>query len=361
MPSLRNILSTLLLSSTPLVVGCAEMGERAQNGCPVGETCSPTTPEGLTFSGASVGDALFGLSDELYPIAVGGTQNVSLWDLATNGELRAPYTAVSDAAGVTVAASDGNDLTLRATAAGAGRLRVLATDGTLMDRIAIEASPVASVALTWPWLGEYIGARRPVKLWIGARQELVIALYDAQGRRLVDDSATIRLTGPGWDFDQWSWDSFSLGRVPTAATATSFAIDVGGTAFDVNVEAVESVDAVEAVPALAGDVRVGDTASICFIARSGEAHVLGAPWQFAVNGAGTLVPGEDDGLMDNCAQVRADAAGIATVTAWIGAATTTTAVAIAPRPRRAARVIAPVDVRADAPAAIFGDRARPSE
>jgi hypothetical protein len=352
MPSIRKLLSTLLLS-TPLAA-CAEMGERAQNGCPTGETCSPITPEGLSFSGAPVGDDLFGLDDELYPTAVGGTQRVALYDNATGRELFAAHSASTDIAGVTVAASDGNNVTLAASAAGSGRLRIDATDGKLMDRIAIEAAPIASASLTWPWLGDAIGGRRPAKLWAGARANLVIALYDANGRRVVDESATIRLTGAGTDFQAYGWDSLAL-RAP-APSATSIEITAGGQPYSLSIDAVDALDAVEAVPSNPADVQVDDYVTVCFVARSGDAHVLGAPWQFAITGAGTLGPTDQDGIMDNCAPVRATAVGTVTVTASVGARTATSSFAVE-RNRRAARTFAPIDLDAE-PLPVLGERAR---
>lgn len=331
------------------------MGERAQNGCPAGETCSPITPEGLSFGGAPMGDDLFGLDNELYPTAVGGIQRVTLYDAATGRDLTAPYVATTDVSGVTATAGDGNQMTISASAAGSGRLRIAASDGTLMDRIAIDAMPIASTGLSWPWLGDFIGGRRPIKLWTGTRQNLVVALRAADGRRVVDQAMAIRLTGAGEDFGTYGWDSLGVRRVPVGST--SFEVTAGGAVHAVAIDVVDALDAVEAAAPAPTDIRAGDSVTACFVARSGDAHVLGAPWQFASSGPAELMTNELDGVMDNCAQVRTTAAGTVTVSANVGALAATVTIAVEPRNRRTARTLTPVDLDA-APAPVLGERAR---
>ena len=353
MPSTIKLRTTLPLM---LLAACAELGDRAQNGCPPGEACSPLTPDGLAFSGRSVSDAMFGLDDELYGTAVGGVQSIDLHDLATGRDLALPYVATTNTAGVSVAATDGNRVRLAAGAAGSGRLRISASDGLLMDRIDIRAAQVTEIGLSWPWISDAIGRRRPVKVWAGGRAYLVLALYDALGRRLVDESATIRLTGQVGDLDTYGWDTFELTSVPVGGTTV--AIDVGGVSFAQAIDAVDTLDAVEVVDATRSDIQSGDSVSVCLVARSGEAHVHGAPWQFVSVGPAELTGADGgDGILDNCASVRTTAPGAVTVTATIGGLSASSQLTVVPRNRRAVRVIAPVDLEA-VPAHVLGDRGR---
>jgi hypothetical protein len=168
-----------------MMAGCAELGDRAQNGCPPGEQCSAQTPKGLWFGGAGVSDSLFGLEDELYRTAVGGVQDVSLFDRATGRELVAPFVPSVEASGMTVIAPGGNLVRL---GAGPGPRTVdhRRPEGALMDRIEIGALPIVEVGLTQSWLGDVVGGR-PTRLWAGSTTFVVVTLMGENGHRLVDE------------------------------------------------------------------------------------------------------------------------------------------------------------------------------
>jgi hypothetical protein len=295
-----------------LVVGCTEPGPEPE----------PEPSKPLTFAGVTTGDEMGATEDELHPIAVGGTQHVEIFDVDSGGPLTGQYGATSSASGVRVGGSDKNVVMLVADDESDGLLRIAATDGSQMDSIDIAASPVARVAISWPWNGE-VGERGPVKLWNGTPQQLVIALYDEADRRLVDDSATIHRNGPGPGLTQTTWDTFSFASLPTGTTSTSFLVVVGNRTFTADVETVDAVDSVAPMAEHGDTSIIGAFINVCFVARSGQARVLGAPWLFTVSGSSERVA-TDGGVMPNCAAVHTTGVGTTTVTASIGETTAST-------------------------------------
>ena len=98
-----------------LFAGCFE-GEVADHGCPIGEDCSPDTPNGLHFFGTDLA-GVFELDN--HPTAIGGTQRVLLAEKVgdTFVDLDAGYVAHGGAF-VAVADTDGAVVTLRGDAVG---------------------------------------------------------------------------------------------------------------------------------------------------------------------------------------------------------------------------------------------------
>ena len=80
-----------------LFAGCGDyVGDRAETGeCPLGEVCSPDTPEGLYFVSPKLGEQGISLHfHDLLPTAVGGTQTITVFDAATHRPMEFPFAAV---------------------------------------------------------------------------------------------------------------------------------------------------------------------------------------------------------------------------------------------------------------------------
>jgi len=319
---------TCLLPFLSIAASCAVPGERAEGGCPEGESCSDLTPGGLAFVGARFGDDPIGSRDALSATAVGGRQYLEVFDQSLGAPLRHPYQASSDVAGLTIASTRENVVGIVASAPATGRLLIHDVDGALMDRIAIAAVPIARVHLTSSWLGDYTGGSQPAKVWVGTNPRLVVALSDVDGNRIVDEEATVVPAGGG-GLVRWSWDEF---RAPNPLESdTSIVVRAGGTEHALTIEVVDRLDRVEPVAMIPElRVEVGDSAVRCFSARVGAAHVVGAPWQFTVTGPASVTPDDSD-VWDNCAVLQTTDVGTVTVTATIGSLFATTTVTVLPR------------------------------
>src|SRR5262245_37597128 len=74
------------------LVASTEAGDRAggDGRCPAGETCDPTTPDGLLFEGAPLG---YWPDLTAHTIATGGRQTYRITDNATHDPLALPFQA----------------------------------------------------------------------------------------------------------------------------------------------------------------------------------------------------------------------------------------------------------------------------
>lgn len=295
--------------SALLFAACVTPGERALTGeCPSGEVCSSLTPRGLSFDGARMADLIFDAG--LHRVAVGGTQTISIIDEAANGPLTHRWAATTGSR-FTVEGTAGAALEVRANAGGDDRLRIVdANNGELFDRVTIEARELARVALRTPLGGESTRDGTPLAVWHGSRPQILTALLDAQGERLVDESLVID-NGP---VDQLTWDSARLDATGDAPVI-SFLVTLGAgepRRFSLpNVNAIDAVEILDAPPTIV----LHQTAIACFAAVADGADVLGAPWRFAASGPGQV---RDDAFFGpNCALITADAFGTITVTAEV--------------------------------------------
>jgi hypothetical protein len=141
----------LLLASASLpLIGCYG-GERYNTGeCPAGETCSDLTPKGLQFVGNHLVDDI--LLSGPRATAVGGTQTVALQYDRGDGvtvALDLPFTADDDGGlGVKVSAQSGSQVTMLGAGSRTNYLRILDTDGLLMDRKELTGAALDRVELT---------------------------------------------------------------------------------------------------------------------------------------------------------------------------------------------------------------------
>ena len=323
-----------LLSLLLAPAACGAPGERALNGCPVGEVCSPTTPGGLSFAGLMPSDRW--LEGGLYPTAVGGSQTVWLYSGGSWDLFQGPYEPVTDVDGI-AAARVGDLVQLTATAADDGVLRINAPDGTLYDRIRI--SSAAAVRMELRAVGERVEAGRTIAVTPGGVQSIVVALLTVDGQRVVDGGLTIEAPRLS------SWDGV---RVEPAATpvavraTTSTGITASWT--------VRSANVVEAVVLQApGRLPLGAWTTVCATARAGADQLLGQPWRFEVTPTDADLRAAAT-LDRNCIDIAPRRAGAVPLTATAG---TRSAVLMLDVGSSAARTATPTLGSDD-----LGDRAR---
>lgn len=327
-----------------LAPACMLEGERARTGdCPPGETCSPTTPDGLLFDGAALGDVLF--DSGIHPTAVGGSQRIVVAWAPSGALFDLPFTATTDGAAFQVSGSGPGGVDLRATAAGGDRLRIVDRDGLLYDRVGIAAGVVDRVGLQVHVFEGSGLADQPVALWHDSPTQLVVALRGASQGRLVDTSMTIGLGTAGRAV---GWDSFIVEPQPTGATVTVTAVLGDGQTFAMPLRVFDAADELVVQELPAGGFTAGDV--VCFTARAEGLVLVRAPYSFSVTGPATITPLGD--LARNCIQVATvTGTGLVTLTAAVGARTVTVSLPGMPSARTTP---VPFDLRGPTP----GERAQ---
>ena len=316
---MKRLLYVLLIA--PACYG----GERNVSGkCPPGETCSPTTPYGLDFVPPPLFDTVIVPDDT--QIAVGGTMPIDLEayaDAISTYPLDMPYTA-DDGGGpaVRVAATSGNQVTLRGAAIGSNELRILdASDGTLLDRKPFAASQIASIALA-PYGFEHTANSDVVYAVPAAHVGIVLAA--STGARLVDTSLTVAGAAPK------GWDTYD---VATPAPGTySIAVTAGSLpAVNVDVVAVDHADTIVAIDPPASISATNGT-EVCFGAELAGKSVVGLTWQITVDGAAA----QPALLSPDCGIAQtAKTSGTVTIAATAGGASATFVVPVAAAKRSA--------------------------
>lgn len=332
-----------LLLTSLLLGACADLGDRASSGaCPAGETCSPTTPSGLEFSGTGFSDGWLFDGAEVKVTAVGGTQPIGLRDHATQTALAVPFTAAIDGDALEVVATDGPRVTVAGLADGRGTLQIRDEDG-LLDQLDIAARPVETFGLgTSVWSAWRTRPERPWLAYEGAEALLVVQLYDAGGGRLVDTSTTIAAPGAIQD----DWDSIET----TVTSGLALTVEAGDREpVTIAVPTTDRIGAVRGARMTTSPVSAGGIDYVCFEAELDDADVLFAPWTFEVTGPATL---GEPGLPPNCAFVEFDAPGVVTVRGSTGGLSTTVTVDVG----EAARVAPAPPSRVDG-APSLGERA----
>lgn len=280
---MKTVLASLLL--IPACVG----GERADTGeCPAGETCSPKTPNGLAFEGATFSDTLE-LSGPS-PTAIGGTQNIELaYYAAITTALDLPYTADDDgAAGVRVDHQAGPVVTVVGMASRSNYLRIVdATNGELFDRKMLAGAAIDTMKLV-PTTAELVPANMDLAFMTG-KVELGVALTGAvqestgpQQERLVDEGMTLELAGS----TRTAWDALEL---PAAQAGTyGLAVTAGNRpTADLDVVVVDHLDLVVADATNPSTVASGSSTEACFDGIASSRYVAGLSWHFTVDGTDT--------------------------------------------------------------------------
>lgn len=290
-------------------------GERGTGGrCPAGEQCANETPEGLAFEGAQVS---WFIGNGVANTAVGGSQTIAIIDNIDDQPLAWPFEPKVTGTSFSVAAAGEASVSLSASAAGTGYLRITRpADGYLYDRLSIESRPVArmqarpSLTESWPGFGSDSWAA-----YAGSTIDVAVALYDAGGGWLIDESMNInastlvRRTG---------WDSVEIR--PTAAGTTDILVGAGDRNDTVQVTVVDSLTQIRGPSAQ--QRAVNGTAEVCFDAFDGSVRVFGAPFAFQVSGPGLILPASEQEHR-SCLDVRATGLGTIVVTASVGNLTAT--------------------------------------
>lgn len=282
----RLALSLSLLAPASLALtACDTAGERADTGkCPVGEVCSPKTPNGLQFIGSPLSDQLFGGGP--HATAVGGTQAIDLKvDLgATFGALTLPYAADNDGGtGISVVSTAAATVTVRGERDRANYLRI--TDpvtGELFDRYQLTGSTITSLELV-PTRLEVIPSDRQI-VWAVGKRTIGVALTGQvqagsgpTATRVVDTSMKLEAAGAV----RRAWDTVDL--TATSAGEVGLAVTAGNrptTTFPVTF--VAGADVLAPIDALV--IPADGSFPLCFEALSGARFISGLDWAFVVDG-----------------------------------------------------------------------------
>lgn len=286
-------------------------GERANSGwCPEGEQCADDTPEGLEFEGAQVS---WFVGNGVAATAVGGRQTVRLTDKTTGLALDLPFRAeATNRSAHAASAGGGAQANLSASAEGEGYLRISrVADDYLFDRLTVRSRPIATLearptmATSWPGFDDGSWA-----VFAGGETEIAIALYDADGGWLVDESMQLETPSPS---TVAAWDALRVSP-PTGGNGTyPIAVSAGGGQVT-RVATLDVVDNVDLVTAWSpdGTHTVGSTAEACFVASTGGKDVFGAPWTFEVAGPADPEPTSEQ-LHERCLKVRFTEPGTVTL------------------------------------------------
>ncbi|MEZ4365949.1 MAG: hypothetical protein R2939_06635 [Kofleriaceae bacterium] len=189
----------VLLGGVSLLAACTG-GERNRTGeCPADEQCSPLTPDGLHFVGAELHD--LPVESAPFSTAVGGTQVVRLLvdddnlDLDPGGGVRR---VDLDGDALEVVSTASASVTVGGVGAGTDYLRITeAGTPLLLDRIVLDAGPVAEVAVVPPGIEAY-DAAAPLAFLAG-EITVGLALTDAGARRLIDQGLAATVAGVAAD------------------------------------------------------------------------------------------------------------------------------------------------------------------
>jgi len=199
-------------------------GQRAGSGwCPEGEQCADDTPAGLEFEGAQVS---WFIGNGVAATAVGGRQTVRLTDKTTGLALELPFLAeATNRSAHAASPADGAQANLSASAEGLGYLRISrVADDYLFDRLTISSRPIATmearptIATSWPGFDDGAWA-----VFAGGQTEVAIALYDAEGGWLVDESMQLETPSPS---TRTAWDALRISPTANGTGPGTYAIAV---------------------------------------------------------------------------------------------------------------------------------------
>ena len=293
-----------------IAVPACMAGDRALTGmCPNNEVCSPATPDGLDFDGASiVGEPL---ASGPAPTAIGGTQQIELYDDATDAPLAVPFTVNDDGAqGVRFEQQNGNVVTVRGVGASGNYLIIYdATDDGVLDQKLLDGAQIDTIALVSATTFEVVPSGMPIVYLPGVTDVGIALSGQVQGAeaRLIDTSMTATLAGA--TATQPAWDTLELGSAsPGDFALTVTAGDVASTQLTVSV--VAGPDTLALAPQTPGQ-------PLCFAATNNGRFVSGLEWTFTLNGVA-------DQELGNCMELTDDPAGEpVTIVASAGGLTTT--------------------------------------
>lgn len=351
---------TLILASVLLVplAGCPQEGERAQNGCPDGETCSPDTPNGLAFEGADFGD-MINLDQGPKVTAVGGTQRIKLLDGGTLAELQISFDAKSAGPAFTIDNVLTPYVSVRGAAEGDAYLRIVEPGTDLLyDRVSLDVDAVARATLVptdMAFLLDPAMSDDPPAEWAllegVAPIAVVVRLFDAENERLVDESLDLTADADA-AVTRTLWDSYEL--LPDPVPSVAFDLAHGdGTITPFDLQVVGGIDAISFVATDSSPadpnapILINTSTTYCFHGLVGDVRVAGVEFAFTADAGLDLTP-----FGEGCVIANAQAAGSYVLT--VGADGLFQPYTIEVRAMAAAR--APAAERPDVPPAL-GERA----
>ena len=329
---MKRLLFSFSFLSLPLVACYG--GERRETGeCPAGETCSDLTPTGLDF----IGNRLVGelLLSGPRPTAIGGTQAVALeYDRGDGVDvaLDLPFSADDDGGiGVKVDAISGSQVVVRGAGSRSNYLRILDSDGFLMDRKELTGAALTRIELI-PEDYEKIPEDTLIAFAPGTRT-FGIALYgDVQtssgprAERLVDTSMEVALAGA----TRKAWDTIEF----DAAIGThALAITAGDKpAANLDLVVTGTADSVAPIAPAPSTIAANGSASVCFKALANNRYIAGLTWTYNIDGEVTVK--DNDDLQRNCMSVTTTkTTGTVSVSASAGGQTMTMALSVGTAPR----------------------------
>lgn len=293
MPRIKLTLAQCLILAVAAIVCacCSYDGYRSRTGeCPPGEICSDLTPDGLFFYGSQYADRGFFSFNDLPPIAVGGTQTITVHTAGDNEPFDFLFSADLSDSDFAVLGTTPPELVLLAEHLGTALLRLLdPRNQELFDQVAIESRFIARYAI-----GPASEEGAPDDDWVlyaGATARIAGQLYDSSARRLVDETmllipadATTILTSA-----QESWDMLAIETTPDA-TVVEVVIRTGnGGEHMASVSFQSWIDEVSPlwglVPTTLPENAFG---FICFEARGGGRRVYSVPWRISVTNSATV-------------------------------------------------------------------------
>jgi hypothetical protein len=187
-------------------LACGVRGERAAScaGAPASAVCAPTCPDGEVCSVSVGGFSFLGPSgrDGLLHVARGGTERLIVLDLTpppgatTVGTMRPFDAASSDPSVLGIDALAPPSVTVRGSADGVARLRIL-EPGTelLLDSVVVTVEDVDEIRITTPE-STLLAPRRSVGAQAaGGTMELGVELIGTSGTQLWDDSMRVQIAG----------------------------------------------------------------------------------------------------------------------------------------------------------------------
>lgn len=312
--SSRAILALTAALSLAACVSPSAPGERARRpgGCPAEEVCSDRTLKGLWFRGPR----RFGTDAHIFvPTAVGGRQTLTALyaDEPHNPYVAGFYARITDRSIFSVEAVP-PEIEVRASSAGKAMLRLLDADTyKLLDRIEIEAAPIARISLA-PYDLPASSARWA--LLVDGRIPLALTLQDKDDRVLADETASV--DSHGAEIAREAWDRYRVSAQYPGQV--SFAVRAGGEPSFQTVEVVSAIQDItgESQESLAGkplQVKLGTNATyLCFTARSGAAMVAGAKWTFTPSAGVEAAEAAPPEGLKSCAALTGTTPGTATLT-----------------------------------------------
>ncbi len=291
----------------------------------------------IVFSGATFADGADPAGDGPAPVAVHGTETLTVLASVDAPPFTGSFTAAAGAPSVlSIDSLLPPRVVVRGVAAGDTDLQIFPIGSSSV--LAEATVPVASLSTVAFVPREFASGnfivppaqRQPWALLAGTPDVvMVVQLEDAGMHRLVDEATTV--TGTSAAATQKAWDLYAV-TTPASGQA-SFAIHAGGASFAATTPVVASIDDItftalalwgEASASPAVPVVDASGSYFCLVARSGGTAVAGATWTFSISA--NLVFEEDLGLTaltPSCVLVKGTADGAGTLTATASGLTRT--------------------------------------